>query len=44
MLMPSIFNLIFCKNNARDHDLINIRITNIAPVIHFKFFERLTLS
>ena len=44
MHIPSIFNLMFWKNNARGHELINIKITNIAPVNHFKFFERLALS
>lgn len=34
----------FYKNNAKDHDLINIKITNIAPMNHFKFFKKLMLS
>lgn len=42
--MLSVFNLMFDKNNAKAQDLINIKITNIVPMNHFKFFERLTLS
>lgn len=39
MHIPSIFNLMFWKNNARGHELINIEITNIAPVNHSKFLK-----
>lgn len=44
MHILNIFNLMFYKSNARDHDVINIKIMNISPVNHSTFFERLTLS